>query len=109
MILKELKRSAEDYLGEEVGGVPYIVIGEDTFSGYSASLNEKIEKAITNNANNDNYVDVVEKVKNGETGSKHSSTSDTIVTVVILLVAVFRIAALVKKYKKTVDIFKNLI
>ena len=97
---KTLLENVADYLGEDVGGVPYIVIGEDTFSGYSSELNEKIEKAITSNANDGDYVDVVEKVKNGETSSKHSSVSDTIVTVVILLVAVVGIAALIKTSKE---------
>ena len=80
----------------DVSGVPYIVIGEDTFSGYSSTMNEKLENAITSNAKSEEYVDAVEKVKNGDTGSKSSSTSDTIVTIVIMLVAVLGIGALIK-------------
>lgn len=97
---RTLLEDVAGYLGEDVGGVPYIVIGEDTFSGYSSALNEKIENAITSNANNDDYVDVVKKVQNGETGTKNSSISDTIVTVTILLVAVVGIVALVKTSKE---------
>ena len=93
---KKLLEDVASYFGEDVRGVPYIVIGEDTFSGYSSTMNEKLENAITSNAKSEEYVDAVEKVKNGDTGSKSSSTSDTIVTIVIMLVAGLGIGALIK-------------
>lgn len=40
-----LKKVAE-FLDVEVGGVPYIVIGNQVFNGYAASLNTSIEDAI---------------------------------------------------------------
>ena len=50
-------------LGVNVRGVPFILIGEQYFSGYSSSSNEKIKNAIIEEYNNDNYIDIVEKVK----------------------------------------------
>ncbi len=91
---KELLEKVADYFGEDVSGVPYIVIGENTFSGYSSSLNEKLESSIISNANDENYIDVVEKVKNGDVTK--SKKSDTVVTVTILLVAAIGIFALIK-------------
>ena len=93
----QLMQDVAAYFGEDVSGVPYIVIGEDTFGGYSSSLNKKIEKAIVSNANSDEYVDVIEKVKNGETNKiKKSNSGDTIVTIAIILVAIGGIYALIK-------------
>lgn len=93
----QLMQDVAAYFGEDVTGVPYLVIGEETFGGYSSSLNEKIEKAIVDNANSDDYVDVIEKVKNGETsGAKKSGSGDTIVTIAIILVAIGGIYALIK-------------
>lgn len=34
------------FLGEEAGGVPYIIIGEDVFPGYAADYNEAIKASI---------------------------------------------------------------
>lgn len=50
-------------LGISVRGVPFILIGEQYFSGYSSSSKEKIKNAIIEEYNNDNYIDIVEKVK----------------------------------------------
>lgn len=96
---RELMQKVGAYFGKEVSGVPFIVIGEETFSGYSSKLSEDILKAIETSANDEEYVDVIEKVKAGEVKSNKSSTSDTIVTVVIILVIVGGIGALVATSK----------
>lgn len=36
-----------DYLGQEASGVPYIIIGDKVFGGYTEEYNEDIKKAIT--------------------------------------------------------------
>lgn len=93
----QLMQDVATYLGEDVSGVPYLVIGEDTIGGYSSSLNEEIEKTIVSNANDENYIDVIEKVKKGETKKvKKSGSSDTIVTITIILVAIGGIYALIR-------------
>lgn len=94
---RELMQGVASYFGEDVSGVPYIVIGEETFGGYSSTLNEQIEKAIVSNSNNNQYVDVIEKVRNGETNkNKKSGSGDTIVTITIILVAIGGFIALAR-------------
>ncbi len=45
-------------------GVPYIIIGDKTFLGYSESYNEDIKKAIVDAYNDDSYIDKVKPVIN---------------------------------------------
>lgn len=53
-----MKDSAKS-LNKEVSGVPFLIIGNKTFEGYSESMNAKIEKAIETeyklNGKNDYY------------------------------------------------------
>lgn len=80
------------YFGDDVSGVPYIVIGEKTFKGYSAQLNTQIEKAIVDGANEKEVFDVMTVLDT----KKGSGASDTIVTILILLVAVGGVVALIR-------------
>lgn len=52
-----------EYIGSEMGdtvtGVPYIVIGEESFPGYAESLNADIEKAIVDEYNSTKKHDVL--------------------------------------------------
>lgn len=41
-----LLENISSFLGEEAGGVPYIIIGKDVFPGYAADYNEGIKAAI---------------------------------------------------------------
>lgn len=36
-----------EYLGQEAGGVPYIIIGDKVFGGYTEAYNDSIKEAIT--------------------------------------------------------------
>jgi len=78
---------------EEASGVPYIVIGEKTFSGYSSSMNEEIIDLIKEEYEKEERYDVMkeldvdttvseEKVKN----NAESSVSDVVVLVIGLVV-----------------------
>lgn len=42
-----LMNDVSTYLGEEASGVPYIIIGDKTFKGYSETYDEAIKRAIT--------------------------------------------------------------
>ena len=44
-------------------GVPYILIGDKKFVGYSNSIDEQIKETIKSEYDNKNYNDIVEKVK----------------------------------------------
>ncbi len=56
----KLMKQIYDKLGpsDQKLGVPYIIIGEDTFLGYSESFDDEIIKAIVDNYNSDTYEDV---------------------------------------------------
>lgn len=57
----KLMQDFAEYLGEEATGVPYFVIGDKTFSGYSSQYDESIIKAIE--SLEENYVDIYEFVR----------------------------------------------
>lgn len=88
----QLMEKVGAYFGDDVSGVPYIVIGEETFNGYASRLNADIEKAIVENANKEEVFDVLKVIDN----KNESRSSDTIVTILILLVAIGGIVALVR-------------
>ena len=62
---QQLMQDVADALGKEVGGVPFIVIGTDSFNGYAASLDDKIKTAIKDAYESDDYKDVVNEVAGG--------------------------------------------
>lgn len=77
-------------LNGEVGGVPYIIIGKQSWSGYSESLNEEIFQAIQTEYENKNKNDMVFKIVNFE---KKFGVTDIMITIsVIALVALFLFA-----------------
>ena len=61
----KLMQDVADALGEQASGVPYIVIGSRTFSGYTSSYDDKIKDAIKTAYEDDDYKDVVKQVKKG--------------------------------------------
>ena len=58
----KLMAAVADELDETVNGVPFIVIGDTAFGGYSSSYNEDIEKAIDDSYSDKKYKDVVADV-----------------------------------------------
>ena len=62
----KLMQDVADALGEQASGVPYIVIGSKTFSGYAASYDDKIKDAIKTAYEDKDYKDVVKLVKTGK-------------------------------------------
>lgn len=54
----ELMMKVANKMGDNVGGVPYYIIGDKSFNGYAESLNEDIKKAIDNGSN----VDILESI-----------------------------------------------
>lgn len=88
-----LMEKVAEKLGEEASGVPYIIIGEKTFSGYSSSMNEEIIDLIKEEYEKEERYDVMkqlgvdttvsdEKVENNAA----SSVSDVVVLVIGLVV-----------------------
>lgn len=62
------------FLGDQAGGVPYIVIGDQSFLGYAESLNNEIENAITSLYNSKNRYDVFEEMGKEEKTSTGGNT-----------------------------------
>ena len=59
---------------EQAGGVPYIIIGEKVFGGYTSDYDENIKKAIMDQYNDNSY-DVMEKLDELLNGNNSGSTS----------------------------------
>lgn len=62
---QELMKNVADALNKEVSGVPFIVIGSDTYSGYAPSMDDKIKTTIKEAYESDDYKDVVKEVSKG--------------------------------------------
>lgn len=60
---EKLMEKVKEELNISVTGVPLIVIGSKYFSGYSGSLNEKINETILSMYNSKEYVDIVNGLK----------------------------------------------
>ena len=94
----KLGQAVADKLEEEMDGVPYIVIGDKTFSGYTTSYDDQIKEAIDNFYEDDDAVSVVETVRNsGEYNvtpeytlekKVDKSNADAIIAVVIIVIAI---------------------
>ncbi len=83
-------------LGEESSGVPYIIIGEKSFSGYSESMNEDIVKAIEEEYNSEEKHDILDNL-DVETiaENKKESKKDNSSIILLIVVAVVGIIVLV--------------
>lgn len=88
-----LLESVGTELGEKISGVPFIVIGDKTFAGYSEEFNKDIEKAIDKFYEEDNAYDVMDNVSltgnnnnNNKTNNK-TETSDVIVYFSMAIIA----------------------
>ena len=86
-------------LGEEASGVPYIVIGDKTFSGYAKEYDSKIKETIKTAYESDSYKDIVKSVKNGES-TKSESEFPVVGVSITVGAAVLIIAGLIVLTKK---------
>lgn len=85
-------------LNEQANGVPYIVIGKKTFSGYASDMDSEIKEAIKNAYESKDYEDVIKKV-NGE--AKNKKDNGAVIPIAITLgIAVIIIGGLVVLAKK---------
>ncbi len=71
---KKLLNTVAAFLGDEAGGVPYIVIGDKSFLGYATSINSEIEAAVTALVNSKNRYDVFEEINKEEKKGTNSNT-----------------------------------
>ncbi len=81
----ELMEKVAKKLGDEVSGVPYIVVGKKSWSGYAESYDEEIMSTIKSEYNKDKKTDIVKGLTN-ESDSNSSVAGDIIAIIVIVLV-----------------------
>ncbi len=78
---QELMQNVSTFLGQPAQGVPYIIIGDKVFGGYSDKYDDQIKSAIKELYESDNRYDVFEEMKKAEKNTekeneKSSSSSN---------------------------------
>ncbi len=79
----DLMQKVAKKLGEEVTGVPYIIIGKKTWKGYDSAMNNEIISAIKSEYNSNNRYDVIKELNKK---NKSSVSTDIISVLIIILV-----------------------
>lgn len=85
----DLMNDVANEIGDsEVSGVPYIVIGKKSWSGYAASYDDEMMKQIKSEYNKDKSkrYDVIKAVNGESTGEKKSVANDIIAVIIIIVV-----------------------
>ena len=107
----KLMNNVSDFLGEPAGGVPYIIIGDKVFGGYTTEYDEAIKEAIVNEYNRSNkerYNLLEEYSKSGNTVVKTNDTKIIIWNLIFGVAATcFIIANQNSNYKKLSEEIKN--
>ena len=92
----ELMQNVAKELGTEASGVPFIVVGEKYFSGFSSTSSpEQLKKAIKDAYESDDYQDVVAAVKKGNSIKKKESETSILPIVIVSSIAIVIVLALV--------------
>jgi thiol-disulfide isomerase/thioredoxin len=101
----KLMENVAAVLDEEVSGVPFIVVGEEPFSGYSEEYDKSILKAIDKELEKDKPYDVLEHVSVDETNSakENKTSSNDLLTFLSLGCIFIGIVGLVIYAKKSVN------
>lgn len=82
-----------ELFGDEVSGVPYIVIGNEySVNGYAESLDDEIKKAIKTAYKNDEYEDVVAPLAAqyaaASATTEEEKKDDTVAIIIVMVVAI---------------------
>ena len=100
----DLMNDAANEIGDsEVSGVPYIVIGKKSWSGYAASYDDEMMKEIKSEYNKDKSkrYDVIKAVNGEATGEKSSIAGDVISVIIIIAVIGLITFGIISARKKT--------
>ena len=91
----ELMTNVASVLGEEVSGVPFIVVGETSFGGYSEEYDKSILDAIDSELAKEEPYDVLDHVESsGNTNNAKASNSSSNDLVVYLSLAIILIGVI---------------
>ena len=98
----ELMQKVSDYFKDDASGVPYIIIGDKTFNGYSDSMNKEIEEAIDKLNDSEEKFDVLTKIdmKSSSKKEKKSKQYNTFTIVFMLFAIVALIVLVVTSFRK---------
>ena len=94
--------------GEEIKGVPYIIIGDKSWSGYSSDFDDDIKETIKSvyDTSVDQRYDIMQLIDTGSTNKGNSEANtkanDAIVLIAIVVVVGVVVAGVVMARKKTV-------
>ena len=92
----KLMQTVAGFLGQEAGGVPYIIIGEQVFPGYANTYDDGIKQAITSLYEAEDKYDVFEAY-NDSIKFKLSDTAKVVIwNIIITSVAAFIVIKRVK-------------
>lgn len=92
----KLMQTIAGFLGQEAGGVPYIIIGDKVFPGYADTYNDGIKEAITSLYDSQDRYDVFEAY-NDSIKFKLSDTAKVVIwNIIITSVAAFIVIKRVK-------------
>lgn len=82
---KSLMDQVAEYLDIQINGVPFIIIGEKTFSGFPDESKEEIKKEILAeyNRSDEDRTDIVKAVQNGE--ARKTNKVGEVVTVLVII------------------------
>ena len=72
-----LMTSISKFTGQDAGGVPYIIIGEQVFPGYASDYDDGIKAAIKNLYESDDRYDVFEEYNKAVKEAKKAAKGDT--------------------------------
>ena len=100
----DLMNDVANEIGDsEVSGVPYIVIGKKSWSGYAASYDDEMMKQIKSEYNKDKSkrYDVIKAVNGESTGEKKSVANDIIAVIIIIVVIGLVTVGIVTARKQT--------
>lgn len=107
----ELMQSAAEILGDQANGVPYIVIGDQSFLGYSSNYNEAIESAIMDLYESDDRYDILEEVEKKAKEEEKANKPTTNIPVIIwdaVFVAIATLIIVLLNNNKTIELQAKL-
>ncbi len=90
-----LMEEVSEYLDDDANGVPYIIIGEKTYNGYSESMNDEIKTAIDDLYRSEERYDILTEIKEHPKAKKQVKKQDSTSVVVFIIFASIAIIALV--------------
>lgn len=100
----ELMEKTAKFLNEDAGGVPFVIIGDKVFSGYTESYNDSIKSEIKKLYNSKDRYDVFEEMeKEGDTSKEGNTSSIAVILYNLAFIVISTIVIIVfnnYKFKK---------